>query len=289
MVYDFTTQLSTIASCSGTFIAIIGGLVANKVIALSTEKKSAQNRIKQIDDEYKKCEKRIKELSEWLDDYDAEEYVGENLDSLLELKELSEVYIDTPDNSMGYDDLLPYWNKSLTAVKLLKDSVQDVSVWGNLDTNGVPKVIIDKLDKFQYSICSQFHIANEYGELKVYRPTFAVTTSAMLVERYNQNASDLEKYTDRMAVLLTEQMLLTPKAEMLVDTSTKKGMLIFGITALLNVILPVIFMLFNPTNSLCWYNTERIISVILFIIGMITMCSYIYSLFPKKEKEQECE
>ena len=118
-IYDFTTQLSTMASCSATLIAIIGGLVANKVISLSAEKKSAQNRITQIDEEFKRCDEKISELTEWIDYYDAEEYIDDNLEDLLELKELSEVYVDTPDNSMSYDEMLPYWNKALELVKLL--------------------------------------------------------------------------------------------------------------------------------------------------------------------------
>lgn len=287
-IYDFTTQLSTMASCSATLIAIIGGLVANKVISLSAEKQSAQNRITQIDEEFKRCDEKISELTEWIDYYDAEEYIDDNLDDLLELKELSEVYVDTPDNSMSYDEMLPYWNKALELVKLLENALfNEENFWDNLDTNGVPKSIIDKTDKFQYRICSNYHISNFCGKLKLHKPTI---TPSQSVELYNQNVSELEKLVEKKSILLTEEIILTPKAEMTVDTSTKRGVLIFGITSLLNVILPIIFMLFNPTTSICWYNTERTVSIILFIIGIITMCGYIYSLFPKKEvKEQEGE
>ena len=51
---------------------------------------------------------------------------------------------------------------------------------------------------------------------------------------------------------------------------------------IINIVIPVIFMLFNPTDSLLWYRIESIVSVVLFAIGLIYMVKYLYSLFFSK-------
>lgn len=72
-----------------------------------------------------------------------------------------------------------------------------------------------------------------------------------------------------------------------ISKDIKGGMKIFTIVSITNIILPIIFMLFNPTSNKAWYWIEIIISIITFSVGIITMIKYIYSLFPKNETNTE--
>lgn len=51
-MYDLTSLLTTIAGCSATIVAIIGGFIASRLIALNIEHNEIISRIYEIDEEF---------------------------------------------------------------------------------------------------------------------------------------------------------------------------------------------------------------------------------------------
>ena len=51
MTHDLTTVLTTIAAASASIVAILGGFIASKLIAISSERSAALERLKQINEE----------------------------------------------------------------------------------------------------------------------------------------------------------------------------------------------------------------------------------------------
>ena len=50
-MYELTTVLTTIAACSASIVAILGGLIASKLITLNTERDEVNARITELDEE----------------------------------------------------------------------------------------------------------------------------------------------------------------------------------------------------------------------------------------------
>ena len=63
-MFDLIPLLTTIASCSGTFIAIVGGFIARKLISMSQERHAIDLRLAEISEQVKSKRKRIDQLTE---------------------------------------------------------------------------------------------------------------------------------------------------------------------------------------------------------------------------------
>lgn len=282
--YDLTTILTTMVACTSTFAAIIGGLIANKAISDTSEKESIDRQLQQIDVELKVNEKELDGLYEWIDDYNAKDFIRKHLEELISKTPLADVYDPDDGNEIEYDDLLPYWDKALIALK--KFNAAAASERNNDD---VPKTLVDELDDFQYSICSEHHRCFESGHVSLFDTTISLDTIKYRVQYYNETS-------DRIVELERENEILDAKKELLqerheavsIGKEIKSGMRIFSIVSIFNIILPLLFMLNNPTSNAIWYYTETAISFVSFIIGISVMVHYILSLFPKKnEKKKE--
>ena len=81
--YDLTGILSAMVGCSATFVAIIGGLIANKGLADRAEKESIDRQLSQIGIEIDIIDTRIDNVDSWLNTYNAKEFIHENIDELL--------------------------------------------------------------------------------------------------------------------------------------------------------------------------------------------------------------
>lgn len=290
MSYDLTHILSVMIGCSATLIAIIGGLIANRAISDKAEQESIERQLQQVDTEYMVNEERIQNINTWLNEYDAKDFIDRYINDILDGKSLFDVYDSDNDNEIEYDELLPYWNKCLKAVKLYHGSITE-NYKNSTNNDMIPKKIINDLDDFQYEFCSH------YG-MKIYVRKFAPTLinhtspmNAMFTDLYNKKVKELEKLVNNNEMLDAKSKVLEEqRVNIYIDGEIKSGMKLFAAISTMNIILPTTFMLFNPTSNKNWYYIETILSLITFSAGIITMIKYIYSLFPnKKENTEETE
>lgn len=278
--YDLTTVLTTMVACTSTFAAIIGGLIANKAISDTSEKESIDRQLKQIDAELNVNEEELDGLHEWIDDYNARDFIREHLEELISRTPLADVYDPNDSNEIEYDVLLPYWDKALVALKKF-----NAAAGSERNNDNVPKRLVDELDAFQYAVCSEYHRCFESGRVGLFDTTISLSTLEYRVQYYNETL-------DRIIELERENLILDAKMELLqerreavsVGKNIKRGMRIFSVVSIFNIILPLFFMLYNPTSNIVWYYTETAISFALFIIGIIVMVHYIFSLFPIIER-----
>lgn len=279
MWYDLNDILSVMIGCSATFVAIIGGLIANKAISDTAEKETIDKQLQQIDAELTINRKELEWLYEWVDEYNAKDFVRDNLDALLDKSQLSDVYDTDNSNEMDYDNLLPYWNKALAAV----EKFQAVAS-AEKNNDGVPKPLLDELDNFQYEICSEYHNCIEDRKMSFFDRTISPNISKYRIQHYNENFEKINKLEIECEILDAKEKLLQERQKTIsISKDIKGGMKIFTIVSIINIILPIIFMLFNPTSNKMWYYIETSISLFTFSVGIIIMITYIYSLFPKKK------
>lgn len=285
--YDLTDILSVMIGCSATFVAIIGGLIANKAISDKAEQESIERQLYQIDTEYTVNEEHIQNINMWLNEYNAREFIHENIDELLDGKSLFDVYDNDNDNEIEYDELLPYWDKSLKAAKLYYDAIVEDGRNSRNDDN-IPRTIISDLDDFQYRFCSHYGMKIHVRKFASNLINYTVSINAGTIEQYNEKVKEMEELINDNTMLNAKTQLLEKrKSAMYIDGDIKGGMKLFAIISIINIILPIVFMLFNPTQSKVWYYIETAISLLAFSVGIITMIKYIYSLFPKKKADIE--
>ena len=81
---DYSSFFYSIAGCSATIIAIIGGLIASKLISISADRDNILDKIKEINDELNMKTKQHDDIIEKLDDDDALDFVRDNVSMLVD-------------------------------------------------------------------------------------------------------------------------------------------------------------------------------------------------------------
>lgn len=285
--FDLTNILTAMVGCTATFVAIIGGLIANKAISDRAEKESIERQLSQVDFEINIVERNIESVSIWINEHDAEDFIQEHIYELMDGKPLSDVYKSEDGNVIDYNDMLPYWNSALEARELFYDSRHSEK-----NNEGIPKSIVDKLTPFQREFCSTYKDSITDNEVSRFEsdPILSSETYNRIIENYKAKEKELEDLLDREESLFGRKNELQDRIDDIYSShDIKSGIKIFVGTSLINIILPVIFMLFNPTSSKVWYIIETVISFIAFGGGIIVMVVYICSLFPKKDENKSME
>ena len=111
MTYDLTL-FSTIASASASFVAIIGGFMASKLIAVNSDRSGVLERLKENQELLQLKTKAAEELAQQLAEDDAYDFIKENIDSLSAQSVLEEVYQTNKKQRIEFDELLPYCKKN---------------------------------------------------------------------------------------------------------------------------------------------------------------------------------
>lgn len=282
ITYDLNNILSVMIACTATFVAIIGGLIANKAITDRAEKESIERQLSQIKLEIEIADKKVDSLDEWLNVRNAKDFIRDHLDELLAEENLGDFYEDADNEDITQEELLPYWNKALEAVKKFK-----ANAYEERNKDNVPKSIIDELDSFQYDICSSYPESIGQGN-KVLFETVSLSNGSIraIVERYNEKVKELEEeLAIKEQLIVKESMLKDIKQDVIASKPVKNGIRIFVLVSLFCIVMPLIFMLFNPTTNCVWYAIEIVLSFVSFIIGILVMIIYICSLFPKKNDD----
>lgn len=83
MMYNLTDTLTTIVACSASIVAILGGFIASKLIAINAERDEVNTRISEIDEEIEFFTKERNLHQAELDEDDALNFVKENIEVLL--------------------------------------------------------------------------------------------------------------------------------------------------------------------------------------------------------------
>ena len=279
--YDLTSVLSAMTACTATFVAIIGGLIASKAISDRAEKESVDRQLSQLDMDIEALDRNIDYLSDWLNESNANDFINEHINELIDGKPLNIVYDSSDENEIEYEDMLVYWNEAIAAIELFRANTSS-----ERNKQGIPKTILDNLNSFQKNFCSKYKNSIEDNVAEFYEKFGNLTLSyTESIQYYNEKMDELTESIDKKEkLIIREQVLTERKKELCVGHDVKNGVCIFVSVSVINIILPVILMLFNPTHSKCWFITETAFSVITFSSGVIAMIIYICSLFPKKEK-----
>lgn len=77
-IIDLNGLISTVAASTAAIVAIVGGLLISRLLALSSEKNGVVRRIKELQVDFQIKKKQSEELSEWLLWEDAKDFIREH-------------------------------------------------------------------------------------------------------------------------------------------------------------------------------------------------------------------
>lgn len=151
MDYDLTTVLTTIAAASASIVAILGGFIASKLIAISSERSAALERLKQINEELAFHVSERDKFQAENDENDALDFIRDVIDGLYIGKTLESVYSSVDHPRISIESLKPHWDKALT---LRAQFLEKLNQRDTLTEDYIPESLLlnVKEDDFGYEV-----------------------------------------------------------------------------------------------------------------------------------------
>ncbi len=281
MTYDLTL-FSTIASASASFVAIIGGFMASKLIAVNSDRSGVLERLKENQELLQLKTKAAEELAQQLAEDDAYDFIKENIDSLSAQSVLEEVYQTNKKQRIEFDELLPYWE---TALRLIKRFDEEMEESDDLNEDSIPVALaIEVKDKwFEYRLCELF---GEYHDDTKWAIMHSIYTQASSNDNwYGESIRSYEALLREIDVLELERAQLERrKSSLQCPSNIIWGLCIFGIISVLSILLPLIFMRLIPTHPSIqgWTGT---LSIICMSLSLASTFFYMWKLLKWKDSD----
>lgn len=279
MVFDVSALLHTIASLSASFVAILGGFIASKLIAINGERYACQSRLNEV--HWQKVYHRgVREvLDKALDEEDAIIYIHDHMEEVVLGKSLGEVYAESELQKIDYLALEPLWNRA----QFLKNTFDEcLNAHGcAFNSDMIPETLAEEYsaDLFAYEflkLYAAWGFSDYFEEEHIFRENknWYENTRQRALEHTNQLAT-LDVQEQQNKANLTK--LKHPKG-------MKIGLLIFALFSIFNIILPLSLSIFTYTAS-----ANVIISltaIALLIIGLASTFIYLAWMLKWRKAEE---
>lgn len=279
---DYTSFFYSIAGCSATIIAIIGGFIASKLISISSDRDVILDKIKEIDDELGMKTRQYKEIMQKLNDDDAYDFVRDNISMLLDNRSIDVVYKTEEKPRLDYFIMEKYWSRALEIYEEIANLDEDIFIKVNSDK--VPVVLANKYtNDFDYNVCKKIIREVEKNARKQNsNPLFSVSSLIDVDDIvpqqvgiwYHQKKGEAEQLGLRIEELRFEKKQYEDKKKQFKKPKgMKAGLCLFVTFSALGVFFPLICALINHMNTLECLCLP-IISLALF--GICTLSTFIY-------------
>lgn len=274
------TYLATIASCSATFIAIIGGMIANKAISDAAEKEVIENQINNIDVEIKQLEQELQNVKKTIAESKAKEFILKNMNDLLHGKDIEKVLCDKVEEYDEYKkQFTSYWEKALGIVKGdKKENYDDFEYWVSVNSN------YQKLNN------SYEQAGSDIMRISLLKNNLMVSDQQMHFSR--ETKKDMIQCSYNNALQRKKQLQEQEEKIMKRGKSIWMGIIIFIMATIIDVVFPIMY-LYDIDWTSCDLIENLLIAKIPFVnvtianIVLLAMTLYICMLFPRKRKRRE--
>lgn len=279
-MYDLTNVLSTIAGCSASIVAILGGLIASRLIALNTERNEAEDRIAEIEGEIAFYLDERHALQIYLDEDDALDFIRDNVEKLLDGDALDAVYKEEDRPRLQKDVLYPYWRRAEKVRDLLLEDMNSRGFGVEYEKNddGISVDLAKRLtEDFEYSVCKK--ILKHLGEKK--SPLYATLNYEHNVTGgiwYSKTQDQLNADDNKIDFLeLQRKQHKARLAALKRPRGMKSGLILFAMFFLANIIFPLSVLPFR-TNDYQSYLVVKTVVIGLFSVGLIAILGYLVYL-----------
>lgn len=281
MVYDLTSILTTIAACSASIVAILGGFIASKLIAINAERNEVDTRISELDEEIGFFTKERDMLQEQLDEDDALDFICDNIEYIINRSSLDDVYKEEERPRLEKEVLRPYWNRAEKTHSQYCAIVKKSIGIGNYEENddGVPveaaKVFTHD---FEYAVCKKIceHIEKQ-GSL----PAALLRGLDAPIITGKWYADTQEKVTsadNKISYLMMQRKQQETRFKALKKPKGMKlGLALFAVFSAINIVYPLSLSPYVTESYQC-YSQTKIVAVSAFAVGLALIMIYLVYL-----------
>ena len=148
-MYDLTSMLTTISAGSASFVAILGGLIASKLLSINGERESVKESMESLENKVDFLQKQNANLQAELDESDALDFISQHLDGLCKKQCLESNYPQNEQYNISWQRLSPYWDRAVGVVYEFLHEINEAK-----NSEGIPNSLAMKYstNNFVYSV-----------------------------------------------------------------------------------------------------------------------------------------
>lgn len=297
--YDLTSLLTTISSASASFIAILGGLVASKLLTISSERDAVLAKISELDKEISAKASQKNTLQKENNDSDALDFIESNITGLLRQISLERVYENSTDKTLSIDTLLPYWEKSTSInTQIQHNLIPGISgreIYKSLKTEAKREYSQDSFER-SVSLIIINYLEDDYNRKHLSPFSAAASVSQNIFrssfidrQHYEYNSRTISELTVTLDSLYFQKAQYEKDKELLkTPAGVSNGLNIFGCFSLACIVLPLMLSPFETTSIyLFWF--VKIFFIASFSLGLLSTFLYMKKLlnWPEFEKDSK--
>ena len=276
MINNISSLLLAIAGVSASFVAILGGCIAAKLISINQERENCRNKLSEIRFKRFLFAEQRNMYKQAMDEADALHYINQHSDAFIDDCELEDVYNTNEPQFIAYEELLPYWNKA----KKLKEKFDEQLQKGNCDFNDlmIPVELAEEVDDdgFEYLFLGMYARwgFSEYFEETEY-PIYGKWYDNAKKESLNAN-------NQAMILDIEEQRYEMDLNGLRKPEGMKTGLTIFALFSTLNIIVPLVFSVIPLSDK--WCVIVACCSIGFLGLGLLSTFLYLAQMLKWKEK-----
>ena len=234
MLNNISSLLLTIAGVSASFVAILGGCIATKLISINQERENYRNKLSEIRFKRLLFTEQRNVYKRSMNEADALNFINQYSEAFLDDCELEDVYDENEPQFIEYEELLPYWNKA----REFKEKFDEQLRKGKCDFNDlmIPIQLVEEAadDGFVYHFLAMYARwgFSEYFE----------ETEYPIYGKWYDNAKEESLNANNQAMILDveEQRCEMDLNALKKPVGMKTGLTIFALFSTLNIIVPII-------------------------------------------------
>jgi len=233
MLNEISSLLLTIAGASASFVAILGGFIASKLISINNDRDVAESNLEEV--KYQRFLKIGERdlLRRAMDEEDAICYIYEHMEELTSGLALDEIYAEDEVQAIEFEALLPHWKQAQLYMErfdecLQKDDCQFNSV-------GIPCELAEEYtgDPFAYEFLRMY---SDWGFLDDV-DNWSVRPRASWYEKNREQV--LQANMQAAALEIQQQRYEMDLNRARKPKGIRTGLLIFALFSVVNIVFPL--------------------------------------------------
>lgn len=291
MPFEPSTLYTTVAQCSATIVAILGGFIASKLITISSERSEAQNRLKEIENQQEFVIIEHNELVKEKEYEDAYNFINRHINDLIEGSNINDIYNIDKDYYIELATIHPYWEHALELRIRFTNEEKLVEYKDN--ENNVLQCLEKTLTKDDLllvkSILDELCMRDQSKYLASTRDDFfdvpPINYNAISEDvhelniEYRERNKQIDKYSSDLKWLSFQKDEAVKKKNYYIHPEgMRSGIIMLSCFSVFNIILPLIFLVCD-IKSMC----INVSVISLFAIGIGCVVCYLADLLRWKD------
>ncbi len=277
MLNEISSLLLTIAGASASFVAILGGFIASKLIAINSERDATQSKYKEVKyQKFLKTEERDM-LRRSMDEEDAICYIHNHMEDVVSGTALDDIYEENELQLIDFEVLLPYWEKTQIYIELFDEYMHADNP--KLNSDYIPSDLAEEYtdDLFAYEFLKMYA---GWGFSDYFEDCEPMTRRAW----YDETKRRVMELNSQAAALDIQEQIYDMDLDRLKQPKGMKiGLLIFALFSILNIILPL-FLSATPLPGK-WCLVVLFCSIVSLTLGLCATFWYLARMLKWKESQ----